>query len=239
MPSKPRARRKTSPVRAYHHGDLKAALVAHAVEILRQEGVEALTLRAVARAAGVSQAAPYRHFVDRRALVAAVAEQGFQRLGHAMRERLARGDGRAGLREVAAAYVQFGLENPEEYRVMFGPEVARTDDFPSLRDTSRSVLAFVAHGIAQLQSAGLVGAGDPMLMAAATWSTLHGLVMLSLDGQTLGVAPSLDALLDETTRLMMFGMADRGVRAGADGGVSEVPSSPPIAPSRSTTRGPR
>jgi AcrR family transcriptional regulator len=92
---------------------------------------------------------------------------------------------------------------------MFGPEVAVTHDLPSLRQTARSVLGFVAEGIAQLQRAGLVGAGDPMLMAIATWSTLHGLVMLTLDGQTTSVGPSVDAIVEEATRIMMFGMAAR------------------------------
>jgi hypothetical protein len=75
------------------------------------------------------------------------------------------------------------------------------------------VLGFVAEGIRQLQSAGLVGPGDPWLMAIATWSTLHGLVMLTLDGQTATVAPSVEALVEEATRIMMFGMAPRGPTA--------------------------
>jgi AcrR family transcriptional regulator len=206
-----RAPRGRSRPRSYHHGDLKAALVDAAVQILRAEGPEALTLRAVARRVGVSQAAPYRHFADRRALVAAVAEHGFSRLQQVMlaRMRTAQGGGRGGLKQVALAYVEFGLANAAEYRVMFGPEVAITDDLPELRETARSVLGFVAEGIRQLQGAGLVGAGDPWLMAVTTWATLHGLVMLTLDGQTAGVAPNVDALVEEATRIMMFGMAGR------------------------------
>jgi AcrR family transcriptional regulator len=195
--------------RAYHHGDLKAALVEAGVELLRGNGPEALTLREVARRVGVSQAAPYRHFKDRRELVAAVAERGFSRLGEAMRRAMESAGGRPGLRHVAEAYVEFGLDNPAEYRVMFGPEVAVTDDLPSLRETGRSVLGFVAEGLSGLQKAGLVGPGDPWLMAVAIWSTLHGLVMLSLDGQTAGIAPNVDELVQEATRIMMFGMAPR------------------------------
>jgi AcrR family transcriptional regulator len=208
MPSKPVRRKRAAP-RTYHHGDLKAALVDAAIDILREEGPEALTLRGLARRTGVSQAAPYRHFTDRRALVAAVAERGFVRLQDAMLEGVQSAQGRLGLKQVAIAYVRFGLANPAEYRVMFGPEVAVTDDLPSLRQTSRAVLGFVAEGIAQLQKDGLVGNGDPRLMAVATWSTLHGLVMLYLDGQTTGVAPALDVLIEEVTRIMMFGMASR------------------------------
>jgi AcrR family transcriptional regulator len=201
--------RKRPPPRAYHHGDLKAALVNAGVEILRSEGLEALTLRAVARRAGVTQSAPYRHFQDRRALMAAVAERGFQRLQEAMLTAMRGGDGRTGLKGIALAYVRFALDNGPEYRLMFGAELAVTDDLPSLRETSRSVLEFVAQGISQLQKQGLVGPGDPMMLAVSTWSTLHGLAMLTLDGQVAGVAPDVAELVEESTRIMMFGLAGR------------------------------
>ena len=213
MPS-PAPRKRARRSRGYHHGDLKAALVEAAAELLAAKGAEALTLRAVARRVGVSQAAPYRHFADRRALVAAVAERGFTRLQQAMMEGMRSASGRPGLRQVAEAYVRFGLENPAEYRVMFGPEVAKTEDLPSLRETGRGALGFVAEGMAQLQRAGLVGAGDPWMLATATWATLHGLVMLTLDGQTTTVASSVDALVEESTRIMMFGLAPRPDKAG-------------------------
>jgi AcrR family transcriptional regulator len=205
-----KSRRRRRP-KTYHHGDLKAALLESALDILRDQGLEALTLRAVARRAGVSQAAPYRHFADRRALVAAVAELGFREMQARMSDAMqpAGAGSQPGLRQVAVAYVRFGLENPAVYRVMFGPEVANTEDLPELRATGRGVLGFVAEGIRQLQAAGLVGPGDPWLIAIATWSTLHGLVMLTLDGQTAGIAPSVDALVDEATRIMMYGMAAR------------------------------
>ena len=207
MATRPGTRGKA---RAYHHGDLKAALVDAAVAILREEGLDALTLRAVAGRVGVSQTAPYRHFVDRRALVAAVAERGFARLQATMLERIQAVEPgtRLGLKQVALAYIQFGVNNPAEYRVMFGPEVAKTDDLPELRDTGRGVLGFVAEGIRQLQGAGLIGPGDPWLMASATWATLHGLVMLILDGQTKGIA-DVEQLVEESTRIMMFGMSGR------------------------------
>jgi AcrR family transcriptional regulator len=207
--SMPRTPKRRVRPRSYHHGDLRAALVQEALGILREEGPQGLTLRAVARRAGVSQAAPYRHFADRRALVAAVAEDGFRRLQETMLRRMQDAQGRGGLKLVAQAYVEFGLGNPAEYRVMFGPEVAVTDDLPALRETGRGVLGFVAEGIRQAQLAKAVGPGDPWLMAVATWATLHGLVMLTLDGQTASVSPGVDAVVEEATRIMMFGMAAR------------------------------
>jgi AcrR family transcriptional regulator len=116
--------------------------------------------------------------------------------------------GRQGLKHVALAYMNFGLENPAEYRVMFGPDMADTTDFPSLRETSRAVLGGVAEAVKQLQKEGLVGKGDAWLIAAALWSTLHGLVMLVLDGQIETLADT-DELVEEATRIVMFGMAPR------------------------------
>ena len=196
------------PARSYHHGDLKAALVEAAAGIVRTKGLEALTIRDVAKRTGVSAAAPYRHFQDRRALIAAVAERGFIRLQQAMSAAMGSARGRHGFKQVALAYMNFGLENPAEYRVMFGPDMADTTDFPSLRETSRAVLGGVAEAVKQLQKEGLVGKGDAWLIAAALWSTLHGLVMLVLDGQIETLADT-DELVEEATRIVMFGMAPR------------------------------
>jgi AcrR family transcriptional regulator len=198
-----------SPRKTYHHGSLRETLFEKAVELLRKEGLEALTLRAVARAAKVSQAAPYRHFADRRALLGAVAEDGFRRLGQGMMAHAQAGQSREGFKGFAIAYVDFAMANPAQYRLMFGGEIANHADLPSLQETSRGVLGFVAEGIRRLQAAGLVREGDPWSMAVGLWSMLHGLVMIHLDGISEGVAPPLPVLLDDAMRIMMFGMAPR------------------------------
>ena len=208
----PQRRQSNTPKhtgKPYHHGDLRSALIQSALEILRTEGSEGLSLRAVARAAGVSQTAPYRHFSDRRELVAAVAEEGFRQLGEVMTSAMQRGEGRAGFRQVADAYVRFAHEHEPEYRIMFGPELARHDDLPGLKRTSHSVLAFVRTGIERLQQAGVIAPGDPAMMAVSTWATLHGLVMLSLDGQAEASGSPLEKLVETTTHLIMFGMSAR------------------------------
>jgi AcrR family transcriptional regulator len=207
----PRPKRKTG----YHHGDLRHALIEVSLPILRKGGPEALTLRAVARAAGVSQTAPYRHFADRSALVSAVADDGFRRL----RERLiaaardpdetigqAQQTARGGLQAIALAYVRFGLEHPDEYRVMFGAELAAA---PAPEGSARqAVFALLRGGIAALQEQKLVREGDPDSMALTAWSLVHGLVMLVLDGQLSGKkAPSAEDLTRSATELLMFGMA--------------------------------
>ena len=149
----------------YHHGDLPAALLRAAGRALEKRGIGALSLRDTARRAGVSHNAPYRHFPDREALLAALAAEGFATLG----ERL---HGKPG-REMGEAYVRFALEQPQRFRLMFGG-VLPIGKYPELGEAAQS-----AHKA-------LVGAfGDlprPELAAAAAWSLVHGLSHLLLDG---------------------------------------------------------
>src|SRR5258706_16100220 len=108
---------------AYHHGDLRPALLRAAEDVMGKQGLEALTLRDVARRAGVSHNAPYRHFKDRNALLAALAEDGFRALGKAL-------EGKSGSL-MGEAYVRFGLANPARFRLMFGG-VVRFSGHPAL-----------------------------------------------------------------------------------------------------------
>src|SRR6478672_7153397 len=96
----------------YHHGNLRPALLRAATKTLEKEGVGALSLRDLARRAGVSHNAPYRHFPDRESLLAALAADGFEKLGQAMRGQ--------GGKEMGEAYVRFALEHPQLFRLMFG-----------------------------------------------------------------------------------------------------------------------
>jgi AcrR family transcriptional regulator len=192
-----------------------------AIKILRDEGPEGLTLRAVAGAAGVSQAAPYRHFKDRRALVAAVAEDGFRRLGVAMaggrsnqKKSPPRNPSEA-LRQLAVQYVRFAHAHPAEYRVMFGEELAPGAENPELRASSRAVFDLLSGGIAALQERGIIRKGDPATIAIGAWATIHGLVMLSLDRHATVAGRSLDDLVTGVTDLLMNGMKAERPGAGA------------------------
>ena len=195
---------------SYHHGALREALLNASVDLLRTGGVEALSLRAVARAAGVSQTAPYRHFKDRRALVAGVAQEGFARLGAAIKRAVQEGEpGLPALRRGLVAYIRFAQEHPAEYRVMFGPELARRDDLPEFDEAALSVFDLLRDAIARLQQGGVLGEGDPGLMSITVWATLHGLAMLALDGQTAVTSRSLDELADAAAGLLLAGMGAR------------------------------
>src|SRR5246500_5514477 len=112
----------------YHHGDLRAALVRAAIELLEESGKTALSLRAVARRAGVSPAAPYRHYADREALVSAVAGLGYRELAERLVEAHPSPSTPEQLTSVAVAYVQFALERPALFRIMFGEPCDRDND---------------------------------------------------------------------------------------------------------------
>lgn len=198
--------------RTYHHGDLRQALLSAAVELLRTGGPEALTLRAVARAAGVSHTAPYRHFRDRSALVAAVAADGFERLGVAISAAVARGrPGVDAFERGLTAYVAFAHAHPAEYRVMFGPEVVAAGESAAEGTTGLHVFARLRDGITALQQRGVVGTGDPTLMAITAWATMHGLVVLSLDGRIAPTGRSIETLVATASDILLSGMgAPRG-----------------------------
>src|SRR6202171_5565190 len=112
----------------YHHGDLRAALVRAAMELLEESGETALSLRAVARGAGVSPAAPYRHYADREALVSAVAAVGYRELAQRLAAAHPSPSPPDQLASVAVAYVQFALERPALFRIMFGEPCDRDND---------------------------------------------------------------------------------------------------------------
>jgi len=156
---------------AYHHGDLRAALLRSASQILEEHGVTALRLREVARRAQVSHNAPYRHFADREALLAALAAEGFARLGRALEA-----GGAQGARARGEAYVRFALEQPQRFRLMFGGTL-RLEAHPVLREAAAQTHAGLVRAFEPL--AGRAGAP---IAAAAAWSLTHGLAQLLLDG---------------------------------------------------------
>lgn len=171
-----------------------------ALERIAQAGPEALTLRDLARRVGVSHAAPYRHFADRDALLAAVAEEGFVQLVSSIQDGVAGGrTPRARLRRAGLAYVEFARSRPAHFRMMFGPEaVAAGGSGP------HAFSALVAL-VAACQQAGELRRGDTEQLARMAWSLVHGIAELAVAGQ-LGVegaaelarfgTRAMDSLLD-------------------------------------------
>lgn len=174
---------------AYHHGNLRAALVAQALELLEREGIGAVGLRAVARAAGVSGAAPYSHFADKAALLAAVAEVGFRRLTAALVDAADAASNGNVLKALGRAYVAFALRQRALYRLMFGPPFAAPDAHPELAAASHACFSVLEDAIRAQ-----IGAQAPQARVHATamgaWAMVHGLAMLILDRKALDGAPS-------------------------------------------------
>jgi AcrR family transcriptional regulator len=162
----------------YHHGNLQEALIAAALELISSEGPAALSLRALARRAKVSTAAPYRHFASREAVLAAVAAEGFRGLAAAIAETRAIEDPVARLAAGGVAYVRFATEHRAHYAVMFSPELVDRTDYPDLAEAAMSAFQLLLESIAACQEADLIVDDDPQRLALVAWSTVHGLSAL-------------------------------------------------------------
>jgi AcrR family transcriptional regulator len=169
----------------YHHGDLKNALIAAGIEILATQGVHALSLRAVAQRAGVSHTAPYAHYADKQALIAAISTAGYQRLYDTLRavgERYAN-DPLRQLVEGAWAYVQFALHDPAHFKITFSGMIEREQAYPAFVEMSQQSFGLVLRIVERCQSEGILRAEPPDLLAVSVWGAVHGFVSLMLDQQ--------------------------------------------------------
>ncbi|RKN43461.1 TetR/AcrR family transcriptional regulator [Micromonospora endolithica] len=164
----------SSGTRGYHHGDLRRALLAAAVDGIGEAGPATLSLRDLARRAGVSHAAPAHHFGDKAGLLTAVAAEGFDLLAEALRAA----DG--GLLELGVAYVGFAVEHRAHFDVMFRPDLHRPED-PDLRAARERSGAALRAGVASLPDRRPT-ADDPDGDALAAWSIVHGFATLWLAG---------------------------------------------------------
>lgn len=185
---------------------LRARLIDGAMVLLEREGAEAITLRSLAAAVGVSHMAPYRHFRDKEALLAALAERGFVALGESMQA--------AGARRAAAgaiprdaflgfglAYLDFARTRPQIYRLMFGPALAGKAGHPGLEAAGAATFGGLAQAVGRV-----LAPDDPIEVethAMATWAMVHGLAMLMLDGRLAAPSGSHEeaALVERVLRL--------------------------------------
>lgn len=203
--------------RTYHHGDLRRALLDAAWRLVAEKGLAALTLREVARAAGVSHAAPYHHFPSRTALLDALAEEGFAGLDRAMAEAgpAAGGpaevgqtprpvDGADVMVRIGRAYVDFACAHPEQLQVMFRPRHHESEGPPppALAEIGAQAYGHLADGVRVCQAQGLAPAGDPNELALSAWSLVHGFASLWSQGQLGALIPNPDQFARQRDQLL-------------------------------------
>lgn len=194
--------------RPYHRVNLKQSLLDAAVALIGEAGPQAFTLREVARRAGVSHNAPYRHFHDKDDLLAAVAAQGFDRLTESMKRATAKGrTAEERLRLAGRGYVQFALESPQHILVMFeGPKPA--EPRREHAESGRRAFQTLLDAIAAVQAAGALPKGDPHRFAVAAWSGVHGLAKLAIGGQLPFDAKQTLEFANYLTEVLAAGMAN-------------------------------
>jgi AcrR family transcriptional regulator len=175
-------RQRPKKRRAYHHGELRRVCIDEGLALLSREGKQAVSLREIARRAGVSPRAPYRHFEDRLALLAALAESGFSDFGAALQAALDAEEGspvEARLAALARAYVDFAVSKPVLVELMFGDDFRdRKHRFPALDAAALTTFATLEHEVARL------GGSHPAdALAASAWALVHGIAELQRKGQ--------------------------------------------------------
>ena len=167
----------------YHHGNLRQVLLDEAIKEIRANGVDKLSLRAIARNAGVSQTAPYRHFADKEALLADLAAMAFIELAQATVLPLTKASGAADkIEQATAAYLNYANQNPEKYRLMFGPSIRDRESHPKLVEAGESAFALLREFIEEGQAAHEFIQGDSQHMACSLWASVHGYAMMQIDG---------------------------------------------------------
>lgn len=177
---------------AYHHGDLRRALIDAAAKLAAKNGVAGVTIRKVVGITGVSHAAPYHYFPSREALLAAVAEEGFSRFDAAQEEaiRSAGPNPRDQLRALGISYVRFAISNPYYFRVMFRPEFRKLEGYPALAVLSSRIFDRLINTVHASMARSGVPDSDPVLPSILAWSAVHGLASLWLDGPLMTRSPA-------------------------------------------------
>jgi AcrR family transcriptional regulator len=171
--------------RPYHHGDLKNALIGAGAEILAREGVGGLSLRKVAARAGVSRTAPYAHFADKQALIAAISTEGYRRLYRRIKSVIEKNTGlpERQLLEIGSAYIDFAVRDPDLFKITFSGIIQKERDYPDLAEISHATFQLLVEVTKACQSAKILEAGPPEKTAIRVWSGVHGFVCLLLDNQ--------------------------------------------------------
>ena len=195
--------------RAYHHGNLRAVLLEAGVALIGNVGPKGFTIREVARRAGVSHNAPYRHFRDKEELLAAIAAEGFERLTVSMKRwSLAGARGEDRLRLCGCGYVDFALRWPQHFSVMFDlPSVPRRGSRPQVigENAFQTLLGFTIES----QQEGVLPAGDPHPLALMAWSLVHGIAKLAISGKLSSTRKKVLDFTEHASKAFISGMREQ------------------------------
>lgn len=171
--------------KTYHHGNLKEALIAAGLEILSEKGMDGLSLRNVAKKVGVSHAAPYNHFPNKQALLAAISTAGHEQLYQTLLGAFEKSKPSSPdtITEVAWSYLQFALNDPGRFKLMFSGALEEERDHPDYEEISRKNISLFEEIIVFCQSKGQIAEGRVENIAIRLWSLVHGFTYLVLEDQ--------------------------------------------------------
>jgi AcrR family transcriptional regulator len=197
----------SQPRATYHHGTLREQLITACVALIEAEGIGAVSLRRVARDSGVSPRAPYHHFADRSALLAAIAVRGHELLDERLRQarRQAPTAARA-LGALVETYVGFARDHPAYLQLILRPELSQPDQHPQAQAAGEAAIQLLTDTVLDCQREGSAPPGDPTALVAMIWAIAIGIVTLWLDGPLEGRCVSLgttpEALTAQITALL-------------------------------------
>lgn len=174
---------RNAATRPYHHGALRSQLIAAGLDVIANEGIGAVSLRRLARDAGVSSGAPYHHFADRAALFAAIIVDGHSQLLTGLEAaRAAAPDAVTALRDLVIRYADFAVDHPAHIRVMLRPELADPATYPGVGASATGPVDLLRAAVIDAQRAGALPSGDPEPALHLFWSLAVGFVTLWVDG---------------------------------------------------------
>jgi AcrR family transcriptional regulator len=169
----------------YHHGDLKNALIKEGLQIISEDGIEGLTLRKVAARIGVSHTAPYAHYPDKQALIAAISAAGHLELFEEMNALYQKhiDEPYKQLIEIGWHYIQFAMSDPEHFRIMFSKVIEDGEIHPEFIEISDKNYELVSEVIQNCQEAGIFKVTEHEKLTIYVWSVIHGLATLIIEDQ--------------------------------------------------------
>ncbi len=205
-PKQKTGNRRMPKKEAYHHGNLREALVDAAIDILESEGLKSLSLREVARRVGVSQTAPYHHFKDKEGMLAAVAAKGFLMMGAEQTKQAEA----TGMEALGKGYVDFALKHPALLQIMFGPEISNPNSHADLKAAGDQSFQSIFKSVTdQMEKAG-IDYITPSVVTISAWALVHGLAILLIGGKispkTVGLKDK-DELVEQVAKVLVRGLA--------------------------------